>query len=108
MTTISSLLIDCLRTFNDLISRQDLADCKTEVTISLWKDELGRLRIWASNIGAHQSGQSSLDYRLKDASHITVQAVKLLQRLRRTLKDLEEVLTEVDSDKDDGDSLRDE
>ncbi|KAK5465082.1 hypothetical protein LTS15_001645 [Exophiala xenobiotica] len=108
MTTISSLLIDCLRTFNGLVSRQDLADCKTEVTISLWKDELGRLRVWASNIGAHQSGQSSLDYRLKDASHIRGQAVKLLQRLRRTLKDLEEVLTEVDSDKDDGDSSLDQ
>ena len=25
-----------------------------------WEDELGRLRVWAANIGAHQTNQSSL------------------------------------------------
>lgn len=62
--------------------------------MTLWADELGRLRVWAANIGAHQNGQSSLDYRLRDASHIKKQIVRLLERLRRSLSDLQEALSE--------------
>ncbi|KAK6376165.1 uncharacterized protein PV06_02118 [Exophiala oligosperma] len=98
MSTISALLIDCLRDFNALLGRGDLAAHEIEVPMNLWKDELGRLRVWASNIGAHQTGQSSLDFRLRDASHIKDQTIKLLQRLRRILKDLEELLNDPDHD----------
>ncbi|KAL8877013.1 MAG: hypothetical protein Q9198_004891, partial [Flavoplaca austrocitrina] len=48
-------------------------------------DELGRLRIWAANVGAHQTNQSSLDYRLRDSSHIREQIVKLLDKLMKRL-----------------------
>ncbi|KAK3685899.1 hypothetical protein B0T22DRAFT_482821 [Podospora appendiculata] len=51
------------------------------------KDELGRFRVWIANIGAHQSGRSSLDYRLRDASNIKTQVVKLLQNLTDSLND---------------------
>jgi hypothetical protein len=91
-TSISSVLVDCLRSFNGLASRPELAIYTAEVPTNLWTDELGRLRVWAANIGAHQTGQSSLDYRLRDASHIKAQTVKLLERLRRTLNDAEEFL----------------
>jgi hypothetical protein len=91
-TSISSVLVDCLRSFNGLASRPELAIYTAEVPTNLWTDELGRLRVWAANIGAHQTGQSSLDYRLRDASHIKAQTVKLLERLRRTLSDAEEFL----------------
>lgn len=90
--SISSLLVECLRLFNDLVAREDLTAHNAEVSTTLWTDELGRLRIWAANIGAHQTGQSSLDYRLRDASHIKDQIIRLLKSLRLFLVDLQEAL----------------
>ena len=92
--TISSLLIECMGSFSQLITSGDLKEYDSEVHKDLWEDELGRLRVWASNIGAHQTGQSSLDFRLRDASHIKRQTIKLLEALRRTLSNLGEVLAE--------------
>jgi hypothetical protein len=91
-TSISSLLIECLGLFNAQVARDELVAHDAEVPQSLWLDELGRLRVWAANIGAHQIGQSSLDYRLRDASHIKDQIIRLLERLQRLLMDLKEVL----------------
>ncbi|KIX08476.1 uncharacterized protein Z518_03132 [Rhinocladiella mackenziei CBS 650.93] len=93
-SSISSVLVDCLKCFNGLMTRPKLATYADEVHTDSWVDELGRLRIWAANIGAHQTGHSSLDYRLRDASHIRAQTIKLLERLRRTLEDANEFLTE--------------
>ncbi|EXJ94596.1 hypothetical protein A1O1_02992 [Capronia coronata CBS 617.96] len=93
---ISSLLVDSLKLFDTLISRAELGAYAAEVPTNLWTDELGRLRLWAANIGAHQTGQSSLDYRLRDASHIKGQTIKLLERLRQNLQDLDELLNGVD------------
>ncbi|KAK3170070.1 hypothetical protein OEA41_009455 [Lepraria neglecta] len=63
---------------------------------TLWEDELGRLRLWSANIGAHQTSQSALDFRLRDASHIKNQIVKLLQGLHQILQDVGVVLTEIE------------
>src|SRR5277367_3225623 len=97
-TSISSLLIECLSLFNAQVARDELVAHDAEVPQSLWLDELGRLRIWAANIGAHQVGQSSLDYRLRDASHIKDQISTLLLALQDTFQDLEEVLMESSND----------
>ena len=86
-TSISSLLVECLSLFNAQVARDELVAHDAEVPQSLWLDELGRLRVWAANIGAHQIGQSSLDYRLRDASHIKDQIIRLLERLQRLLVD---------------------
>lgn len=53
------------------------------------QDELGRFKIWARNIGALQprTMTSSLEYRLRDASHAR-------QLIAKLLKTLEEVLQE--------------
>jgi hypothetical protein len=92
-TSISSLLVECLSLFNAQVARDELVAHDAEVPQSLWLDELGRLRVWAANIGAHQIGQSSLDYRLRDASHIKDQIIRLLERLQRLLVDLKEALS---------------
>ena len=79
--------------------------------LEAWQDELGRLRMWASNIGAHRSGLSSLDFRLRDASHIRQQIVRLLGDLLRRLQDARDVLAgdyeydENDDSNDDDDLL---
>lgn len=94
MASISSILSDCLKQFNNLVASNTLQQIATEVSPDLWRDELGRLRVWAANIGAHQTGRSSLDYRLRDASNIRDQVIRLLNAARRAFDDLEDVLQE--------------
>jgi hypothetical protein len=97
MVAVSDLVRSCLTKFTSLVFSAALADHAQEVSLQRWKDEMGRLRIWSANIGAHQRGQSSLDFRLRDASHIRSQTINLLQGLEDLLNDLKEVLEE-DSD----------
>lgn len=107
VTSISAVLIPCLKSFNWLQERVERPDysCEGEVSSISWGDELGRLRVWAANIGAHQTGQSSLEFRLRDASHISKQITNLLQELDQSLNDVADELSE-DGTKatDDGDT----
>lgn len=104
---ISSVVVHCLKDLSRLVS-EDLSSFASEVPPALWKDELGRLRVWAANIGAHQTGQSSLDHRLRDASHIKEQTLRVLQRLQRTTKDINDVLHHSPEDDDFSDLSGDE
>ena len=97
--TVSSVLIPCLNSFNDLVKNlkyesNRYGELAQVVPHSCWEDELGRLRVWTANIGAHQTGQSSLDFRLRDASHIRHQIVKLLEDLHKTIQDTDDFLEE--------------
>ena len=96
-TSISAILIPCLKSFNKLQEQVEQPDYghDQEVAPASWGDELGRLRVWAANIGAHQTGQSSLDFRLRDASHISKQITKLLRELEQSLH---EILKELSDD----------
>lgn len=105
--SISRLLVSCLD-FEQLIKTADdnekrLAASGNEVQLqgeigsvplALWQDELGRLRIWAANIGAHQTGNSSLDYRLRHASRIHGQVINLFYSLISFLSDAKTSLLE--------------
>lgn len=95
-TSISAILIPCLKSFNQLHERVERPDYshEGEVPSVSWGDELGRLRIWAANIGAHQTGQSSLEFRLRDASHISTQIKNLLRELDQSLNDILDELSE--------------
>lgn len=95
-TNIATVLNECVKEFTELTSSGALTQYDNEVSKHRWLDEFGRLRIWAGNIGAHQTGQSSLDYRLRDASHLKNETVKLLQRLLRVLRDLADVMKDED------------
>ncbi|KAF1979278.1 hypothetical protein BU23DRAFT_441216, partial [Bimuria novae-zelandiae CBS 107.79] len=44
-----------------------------------------RFKIWAGNIAAHRRGRRSLEYRLRDATHLNDEAESLLAALERTL-----------------------
>ncbi|KAL8816857.1 MAG: hypothetical protein Q9223_004209 [Gallowayella weberi] len=101
--SISPLLLSCLGTFTKLgklVSTPSYERYESEVLAAAWIDELGRLRIWAANVGAHQSSQSSLDFRLRDASHIRNQVVKLLTSLKRLLDKAIEYLSAESHDDD--------
>ncbi len=107
-TSISAILIVCLKSFNQLQEQVERPDYtrKAEVSSISWGDELGRLRVWAANIGAHQTGQSSLDFRLRDASHISKQITKLLQDLEQSLHEIfNEISHTTEAPKDDKPSI---
>ncbi|GAD97290.1 predicted protein [Paecilomyces variotii No. 5] len=89
--TIALVLKDCLNKFTALLESGHLVHFQTEVALRRWEDELGRLRVWAANIEAHQTGESSLDYRLRDASHLKNETITLLQRFHDTLNDLNDL-----------------
>ncbi|KAI0466997.1 hypothetical protein F4859DRAFT_283498 [Xylaria cf. heliscus] len=50
-------------------------------------DEFARFKLWAGNIGAHRKGRSSLDWRLRDASHLRDLVIDLLTDLKSILRD---------------------
>lgn len=104
-TSIATALNECLKEFTELTNSGALTRYNNEVSKHRWLDERGRLRIWAGNIGAHQTGQSSLDYRLRDASHLKNETVKLLHRLLRLLRDLVDVMKDEDQVEDENDEL---
>ncbi|KAL8768274.1 MAG: hypothetical protein Q9209_005413 [Squamulea sp. 1 TL-2023] len=94
--SISRSFVSCLQSFNGLITHIDSPGYGygDDVPIASWIDELGRIRIWAANVGAHQSGQSSLEFRLRDASHISDETMNLLGGLEGLLSETREYITE--------------
>ncbi|RYO82529.1 hypothetical protein DL766_007583 [Monosporascus sp. MC13-8B] len=73
----------CLGGFETITSgcsRAEL-DGSKERTIAAINDELSRFKLWSGNIGAHRTGRSSLDYRLRDSSRLREQVGKLLDDL---------------------------
>lgn len=74
--------------FNDLCSCLKLTESLEieGITLKNIENELGRFRVWAGNIGAHQvGGRASLDYRLREASDVKSEVVKILEYLKRTV-----------------------
>lgn len=93
--SISTSINACLSSFNEFVDEiRKLQKANVGLVAGPWEDELGRLRVWAANIGAHKTGQSSLDFRLRDASHVSQQIIKLLQGLLQRLQDARDVLVE--------------
>ena len=99
MTTSISLVVrDCLEKYDRILERlRGFSSRHSVPRIEVfWDDELGRLRIWSANIGAHQIGHSSLDYRLRDASHIRQQILELLEDLLHTIEEAEDLTAKDD------------
>ncbi|KAJ5404950.1 hypothetical protein N7465_006234 [Penicillium sp. CMV-2018d] len=92
-----------LSKFDDILLLPALAEHENDVPKRKWMDERGRIRIWATNTGAHHRGVLSLDYRLRDAPVIKNQTVKILQRLQQLFEAFEEVL-----DEDGGETIKED
>ena len=97
--SVASLVVEALESFNAFVDLLEALEPRNRrllgVSVTGWKDELGRLRIWAANVGTHETYQMSLDYRLRDAPHIFDQVVELLADLAKRLDDAEEVFMEI-------------
>jgi hypothetical protein len=88
-STIASRYNTCATSFtwlNQLCIKPDY-NYAEQVAPSAVQDEFGRFRVWAGNIGAHRTGRVSLDYRLREASHMYQRVTELLDELNTTLKE---------------------
>jgi hypothetical protein len=85
----------CLVGFQEVSESLTQAEPYVRTKISPWviNDELGRFRLWCGNVGAHRRGRGSLDYKLREASHIRDQVIELLQSLVSVLGEANEITT---------------
>jgi hypothetical protein len=76
----------CLKAFRAVQTVLHLVDQPTPFRNI--RDQEARFRLWAGNIGAHRKGkQSSLDYRLREASHLRNAVQGLVDDLVISLND---------------------
>ncbi|KAI0474346.1 hypothetical protein F4859DRAFT_514876 [Xylaria cf. heliscus] len=73
-------------------TQEEPSDSQSTVVQTI-SDQLSRFKLWAGNIGAHQTGRSSLDYRLRDSSHLHTQVVRLLDDLVTSLHEVHSILS---------------
>jgi hypothetical protein len=81
--TIARLCLECQTHFETL----ETYDGENRLSSTTVEDELGRFRMWASNIGALNTGRASLDYRLRDANYLYETVKSLLEDLKRSLSE---------------------
>lgn len=79
---VSYLALECVEQLGRIATSAELKQYESEVLPGLWSDELARLRVRTENMGAHQTGPSSLDYHLREASHLKSQISRVLGRLQ--------------------------
>lgn len=85
--SVASSVSCCLQSFEDLVTQIQVTNAEfKQIEPPEVIDELGRFRVWAGNIGAHRKGRSSLDYRLRDASHIRSKVQSLLFDLQGAIQ----------------------
>lgn len=95
MGTIAAHVITCINSFNRLRSLLQTPNClfQDQIPLSAVVDELGRFRVWSGNIGGLQTGPASLDYRLREASHVRQQVIKLLADLNFALQEASSIIS---------------
>ncbi|KAF5576616.1 transcription factor Cys6 [Fusarium pseudoanthophilum] len=64
------------------------------------ENENVRFKMWAGNLGAHQSGPTSLDHRLREAPHIQEQVLYLLRDILESLDDIRVLMPPKEPPKD--------
>lgn len=85
---LARLSLDCQTRFEILNTSLTSANGgKFALSSTAIDDELGRFRLWASNIGAINIGKASLDYRLRDVEYLHQNVKSLLEDLKESLRE---------------------
>lgn len=93
-TSIASHVTRCLGLFGYAVEASKTSAIHPSALFNRGiRDEQARFKVWSGNIGAHRTGMSSLDYRLRDASHIRNQVINLLRDLTSLLQDAVAIIT---------------
>lgn len=66
---------------------QNAAEFSDQISLLAVEDELGRLRVWAANAGAHRTGRVSLDHKLRESSGIHATIANLIRDLDASLRE---------------------
>lgn len=86
MESFANATVACLHEFSQLLEGlQNPEHCRL-MPLEKVEAEYDRFKIWSGNLGAMQSGSSSLDYRLRGSTVMRANVFKLLSRLKQTLK----------------------
>jgi hypothetical protein len=94
METVPSLRLvaaskACLKGFNSLLSSLETAEGPRHRSLmppQILRNQRDRFKIWASSLGALQTGRASLDFRLRDSTLMQATVYKLLTQLEDTMK----------------------
>ncbi len=89
---IASTIAKCLESFTRMGKIFDGGGDYQELKTA-FIDCQGQFRIWSGNIGVYQTGNSSLDHRLRDVSHVSKGALQLLSALNSLITDARLLLT---------------
>ncbi|KAF5698711.1 kinase domain-containing protein [Fusarium mundagurra] len=89
MSTVQSLSQSCINGFQYLLSglRGTAPGLLQQMPPSTIEIQLGKFRIWCGNLGALQTGYSSLDYRLRESVVMQENISQLLQQLGTALEE---------------------
>ena len=87
MNSLALLSRQCLLGFETLTSHLDKGNSRHAGTMPLptIQNQTGKLRVWCGNLGALQTGYSSLDYRLRESTVMHSTVSKLLRQLSSAL-----------------------
>ncbi|TGJ79453.1 hypothetical protein E0Z10_g9300 [Xylaria hypoxylon] len=77
----------------DTVETEVEPDDSQFIWVQTISDQLSKFKLWAGNIGAHRTGRSSLDYRLRDSSHLHTQVLRLLDDLITSLDEAHSILS---------------
>jgi hypothetical protein len=95
LSSVAHHVHSCLLDFQEVYSKLSKArpSIKTKLAPAIIKDVLGGFRLWSANVGAHRIGRGSLDYKLREASHIRDQVIKLVQSTKAVLHEVFDIVT---------------
>ena len=83
MNGLALLSRQCLLGFETLTSHLDKGTSRHagRMPLPTIQSQAGKLRVWCGNLGALQTGYSSLDYRLRESTVMHSTVSKLLRQL---------------------------
>ena len=84
---IADRAVSAYKAFSELLICLDSHNQTGKLREQEFKREFDRFTMWTSNIGAHKRGQSSLDFRLRDAAHIRDAVLSMLGDLQELITD---------------------
>lgn len=84
-SSLAQVGLDVIGLFDKIIKKIISGQTTTDLQLDAVANESQRFKLWAVNLGLHQPGHGSLDYRFRDAPQIYQYAGKLLWDLREAL-----------------------
>uniref|UniRef100_A0A0D2Y9H0 Prion-inhibition and propagation HeLo domain-containing protein n=1 Tax=Fusarium oxysporum (strain Fo5176) TaxID=660025 RepID=A0A0D2Y9H0_FUSOF len=89
---IAAVVTQCIDCFGKIVRAPTTLAPSSPTFGKDMADQQTRFNVWAGNIGAHRTGLSSLDYRLRDSSQIEDQVLSLLKDLIELMQDAHNIL----------------